>query len=75
MPNWYGGDDIVDQTGRTILITGGTSGLGLSAAKSLAARGANLIITGRTPQKGEKYAGTVTIRLHAFRHLGTLSLC
>ena len=54
MPSWYGGDDIADQTGRTILITGGTSGLGLSAAKSLAARGANVVITGRTPLKGDK---------------------
>lgn len=56
MPNWYGGDDIPDQSGRTILITGGTSGLGLSAAKSLVARGASVVITGRNPQKGEKYA-------------------
>lgn len=33
---------------------GGTSGLGLSAAKSLAARGADVIITGRSAQKGER---------------------
>ena len=54
MPLWYGGSDISDQTGRTVIITGGTSGLGLSTAKSLASRGAEVIITGRSPAKGEK---------------------
>lgn len=54
MPLWYGGDDITDQTGRRIIITGGTSGLGLSTAKSLTSRGAQVIITGRSPTKGEK---------------------
>ncbi|KAK3998207.1 NAD(P)-binding protein [Cladorrhinum sp. PSN332] len=33
--------------GRTVLITGGSSGLGLSAAKQLAAKGANVIIVAR----------------------------
>jgi len=39
--------------GKTIVITGGTTGLGLESAKRLALGGANIIITARTPQKGE----------------------
>ncbi|WP_328949833.1 SDR family oxidoreductase [Streptomyces sp. NBC_00184] len=35
-------------TGRTVLITGGTSGMGLATAHRLVAEGAHVIITGRT---------------------------
>ncbi|KAL0047126.1 hypothetical protein WJX82_007247 [Trebouxia sp. C0006] len=59
MPLWYGGDDIPDQSGRTVIITGGTSGLGLSTAKSLTSRGAQVIITGRSSTKGEKAISAV----------------
>lgn len=55
MPLWYGGEDIVDQAGRNVIITGGTSGLGLATAKALTSRGAQVIITGRSPGKGDKY--------------------
>lgn len=58
MPLWYGGEDIADQSGRNVIITGGTSGLGLSTAKALTSRGAQVIITGRSQEKGERY-GTV----------------
>ena len=66
MPLWYGGDDIPDQNGRTVIITGGTSGLGLSTAKSLTSRGAQVLITGRSSTKGEKYGSVpfVTLGLH-----------
>ena len=37
--------------GRTILIIGGTSGLGLSAAKRLVEAGANVVVTGRSQEK------------------------
>lgn len=38
---------IPDQTGRTVLITGGTSGLGFETAKALAAKNANVFLTYR----------------------------
>lgn len=40
--------------GKTILITGGTAGIGLEAAKQLLANGANVIITGRDQSKLDK---------------------
>jgi NAD(P)-dependent dehydrogenase (short-subunit alcohol dehydrogenase family) len=36
---------------RTMLVTGGTSGLGLATARALAARGATVVITGRSPER------------------------
>jgi NAD(P)-dependent dehydrogenase (short-subunit alcohol dehydrogenase family) len=39
--------------GKTIVVTGATTGLGLESAKRLAAGGANVILTSRTASKGE----------------------
>jgi len=39
--------------GKTIVITGGSSGLGLESAKRLALAGANIVVTTRTDVKGE----------------------
>jgi NAD(P)-dependent dehydrogenase (short-subunit alcohol dehydrogenase family) len=47
-------DADVDLTGRTALITGGTSGLGRAAASEMARRGATVLITGRDPDKGAR---------------------
>lgn len=44
-------DDIPDQTGRTALITGGNSGIGLETARVLAIRGARVILAGRNQAK------------------------
>jgi NAD(P)-dependent dehydrogenase (short-subunit alcohol dehydrogenase family) len=41
-------------TDKTILITGGNTGLGLESAQRLAAAGASVIVTTRTPSKGEQ---------------------
>lgn len=38
-----------EMSGRTVVITGGTSGLGLAAGRSLAALGARLVVVGRSP--------------------------
>jgi NAD(P)-dependent dehydrogenase (short-subunit alcohol dehydrogenase family) len=41
--------DVGDQTGRVAVITGATSGLGLEAARVLAAHGATVVVAGRDP--------------------------
>ncbi|MEZ5372952.1 MAG: SDR family NAD(P)-dependent oxidoreductase [Microthrixaceae bacterium] len=43
--------DGVDLTGRTVVVTGATSGLGLETARALASRGADVTITGRSQEK------------------------
>src|SRR5262245_36275124 len=43
--------DIPDQTGRTILITGANSGLGVRSAEALAAKGARVLMACRNAEK------------------------
>lgn len=50
--NWSA-SDIPPLHGKKYLITGANSGLGLSTAKALADKGAQVTITARTPEKGE----------------------
>jgi len=56
----------MDIKGKTILITGGSAGLGLEAAKQFLQAGAKVIITGRSQQKLDKaklmYPGIVAIK-------------
>ena len=44
-------DDIPDESGRTIVITGANSGLGLRSAEALAAKGARVLLACRNPEK------------------------
>jgi NAD(P)-dependent dehydrogenase (short-subunit alcohol dehydrogenase family) len=44
--------DIPDQSGRTILITGANSGLGLRSAVVLAGKGARVLMACRSPERG-----------------------
>jgi WW domain-containing oxidoreductase len=46
----------LDLAGRTYLITGGTSGLGLESARVLLARGASVLLTGRTLERAREAA-------------------
>ena len=45
--------DIPDQTGRTVLVTGANSGLGLRTAQVLAAKGAHVLMGCRSAERGE----------------------
>ena len=39
--------------GKTVLVTGGTSGIGKATAVAMAAMGADVVVTGRDPERGE----------------------
>ncbi len=46
--------DIPDQKGRTVIVTGGNSGIGYEAALALAGRNASVILTVRSAEKGQQ---------------------
>lgn len=51
-----------DLTGRTAVITGGSSGIGAAAASQLAARGAEVVLLGRTPSRLARVARRIGAR-------------
>lgn len=72
----WGVTDIPDQSGRTIVITGGNSGLGLATAKALGAAGARIVLAVRDVARGEAAAaaidGTVETRRLDLADLGSV---
>ncbi|MEV4707165.1 SDR family NAD(P)-dependent oxidoreductase [Actinoplanes sp. NPDC049316] len=53
-------DDMPDQAGRTVVVTGASSGLGLVLADRLARRGASVIMAVRDVAKGERIRAGLT---------------
>jgi NAD(P)-dependent dehydrogenase (short-subunit alcohol dehydrogenase family) len=51
-----------DVSGKTILVTGATSGIGLEASAELARRGAEVVLVGRDPARAEAAAARVAAR-------------
>ena len=56
--NWTAAD-IPDQAGRTAVVTGANSGLGVVASRELARAGARVVMACRNVEKGEQAAGTI----------------
>jgi NAD(P)-dependent dehydrogenase (short-subunit alcohol dehydrogenase family) len=67
--------DIPDQTGRTAVVTGANSGLGLVTARELARRGAHVIMAVRSLDRGAAAAAAITAEIPAARlDVGRLDL-
>ncbi|KAK2038763.1 short chain dehydrogenase reductase [Colletotrichum somersetense] len=76
-------DDIPDLRGKRVVITGGSSGIGLAAARIFAQKGAWVLNLDIYPPPGEQLEGIEfrqcdvskwTSLLHAFRHAGDIDI-
>jgi NAD(P)-dependent dehydrogenase (short-subunit alcohol dehydrogenase family) len=55
-------------TGKNVLVTGGTSGIGLAVAQAYAAEGARVVVTGRDPQSLADAAAAIGANTVALRN-------
>lgn len=60
MSKTYALDDVPDQTGKNIIVTGASSGIGLATAKMLAAKGGHVIMACRNMDKAQPLADEIT---------------
>jgi NAD(P)-dependent dehydrogenase (short-subunit alcohol dehydrogenase family) len=65
-------EQVPDQTGRTVVVTGGNSGLGLETAKALAGKGAHVLLTARDAGRGA--AALDQVREHGSAEVVALDL-
>jgi NAD(P)-dependent dehydrogenase (short-subunit alcohol dehydrogenase family) len=65
--------DIPDMTGKTVIVTGGSSGIGLATAHALAGVGARVVLAVRNIEKG-RVAATATTGVTEVRELNLASL-
>jgi protochlorophyllide reductase len=72
-PARFDHDSIPDLTGKTALVTGANSGLGLESARALAGKGAHVILAVRSEQKGREAVHEI-VRQHARASLELLPL-
>ncbi|MDH6697721.1 oxidoreductase [Streptomyces sp. MAA16] len=65
-PSKWNVTDIPDQSGRTAVVTGANSGLGIATVEALASAGAHVVLAVRDPRRGEAAAaripGSVEVR-------------
>ncbi|MFJ6292075.1 oxidoreductase [Streptomyces griseoviridis] len=65
-PSKWNVTDIPDQSGRTAVVTGANSGLGIATVEALAGAGAHVVLAVRDPRRGEAAAaripGSVEVR-------------
>lgn len=69
----WSANDIPDLSGKTVVVTGGNSGIGYEAAVQFAAKGANTILACRDPKKASAAAEAI-LESHPDAGVGTMEL-
>ena len=68
----WGWNDLPDLSGKIIIVTGASSGIGLYATQHFAAKGATVILAVRNVEKGEKVVTEIKERIKDAKNVGKL---